>query len=143
MSKTFTKKDIPDITDKFNKNIKKIMKILESNIVNNITYDTLRRRVVILMKETPLILLQEGGKVFYEKKDYIINNKLDELFDRSLSTYINDTDINDGDINFKGIDSLFSIIKDIWMKFNEEEKKYVHKIFKSLLSEYSKYKMIN
>ena len=143
MSKTFTKNDIPDITDKFNKNIKKIMKILESNIVNNITYDTLRRRVVILMKETPLILLQEGGKIFYEKKDYIINNKLDELFDRSLSTYINDTDINDSDINFKGIDSLFSIIKDIWIKFNEDEKKYVNKIFKSLLSEYSKYKMIN
>lgn len=122
MSKTFTKNDIPDITDKFNKNIKKIMKILESNIVNNITYDTLRRRVVILMKETPLILLQEGGKVFYEKKDYIINNKLDELFDCSLSTYINDKDMIDNDINIKGMDSLFSIIKDIWAKFNEEEK---------------------
>lgn len=142
MNRTYTKVDIPEITDKFNKNIKKIIQILDLNIVNNVTLDTLKRQLMIVMKETPLILLQEGGGIFYSKRDYIYNDNLDELFSIDLSTLVSSDDMNKVDVNYKGVDELFNLIKQLWVNFNDNEKKKVNKLFKNLLSEYSKYKLI-
>jgi len=148
MSKNFSKADIPDIIDNFNKNIKRIVKILDSNIINNIAYDTLRRRLLIAMKETPIILLQQGGNMIYNQREYIINNNLDDLLNKDLNYHIQNIKVDESTKNEinekeKEFSELFNIIQSNWIKFNDTEKKYVNKIFKTLLSEYSKYKSIN
>jgi len=146
MNKIFTKSDIPDIVESFNKHIKKIVKILDNVLINNITYDTLKRRMGIAMNETPIFLLQTGGNEIFKKKEFIINNTLDELFNKDITYYTNTVNISEdlkNDINDKEIDNLFNMVKDCWNSFNLKEKNYINKIFKVLLSDYSKYKSIN
>lgn len=145
MNKNFTKSDIPDIIDKFNKNIKKIIKILDAKIINNITLDTLKRRLYMVMKDSPIILLQHGGNTIYYYKDYIVNNSLDELFMKDLDYFIDVKNLNDNikqDVNDKEIGELFNLTKLAWKTLNEKEKEYTTNIFKSLVSEYSKYSLI-
>ena len=145
MSRIFTKNDIPDIIDSFNKHIKKIVKILDVVIVNNVAYDTLRRRLNIVINESPIFLLQNGGYEIYNKRDFIINNNLGKLFEKDIAYYSNEIDISDdlkNSVDEKEMDKLFSIMKKCWGEFSDKEKKYINKIFKTLLSEYSKYKSI-
>jgi len=145
MSRIFTKNDIPDIIDSFNKHIKKIVKILDVVIVNNVAYDTLRRRLNIVINESPIFLLQNGGYEIYNKRDFIINNNLGKLFEKDIAYYSNEIDISDdlkNSVDEKEMDKLFSIMKKCWDEFSDKEKKYINKIFKTLLSEYSKYKSI-
>ena len=141
MSLSYTKKDIPEISEKFNKNIKRLVKILDSNIVNNIPFDTLKRRISIGMKETPIILLQKGGEFIFQYRLFIGDDNLNELFSKELSYFGNTEDLGN-DANEKEIGELFNITKNIWIKFNDDEKKYTTKNFKALLSGYSKYKSI-
>lgn len=137
----YTKSDIPDIVDNFNKNIKRIVKVLDATI-NNSSYNIFRRRLFIVIKDSPLILLQNGGEYIYSKKDYIINNDLDKLFEKKISEYVKPDEIEASNIEYKEIETLFDSICEIWKKFNTNEKDYINKIFKNLLSEYSKYMSI-
>jgi hypothetical protein len=144
MSKRFSKADLPDIIDKFNKNIKKIIKVLDSSIINNISYDTSKRRLSIVMKETPIILLQQGGAEIYNKREFIINNKLDDLLSKDISYFVKIDELNEiNETQKEEVSNLFVLIKGCWFTFNIDEKKYVNRILQSLLSEYSKYKSIN
>lgn len=136
MSKVYTKNDLPIIIEKFNKNLKRLVKLLESNIVNMSSFDTLKRRLYIGMNETPILLLQKGGESIYNLKDYVFDKKIDELVNTSHNNIMSD-DSDNGTII-----ELIDIIKEVWMKFNDGEKDYVYKVLAYLISEYSKYKLI-
>lgn len=142
MSKQY---DIANISDVFNKNIKKLLIIISNSIDNNdILFDTIKRRTLLIIKSHPLLLLEQGGCEIFKYRDYI-KNDLEELFLRiddeimthkQMQEYIND---NNNENNKENILQLIKKIKEIWNKYNNDEKKAVNNIFKILLSEYCKY----
>lgn len=141
----YTRNDIPVIIDTFNKYIKKLVKILDSVFVDNLQFDILKRRLYIVMRESPLFLLQKVGNYIYSSKEFIVNNNMDGLLqqdmDNDIITDINEL-ANNENMNYNELNNLINMVKRKWESFGPDEKDYITKLFKRLLSEYSKYKLV-
>jgi len=140
MSTTY---DIVDISEKFNKNIKKLINIMNASISNNILFDTIKRRTKLVIDNNPLYLLEEGGVHIFKYREYIKNENIEELllnFDQVIKSD-NDANqyLNNNQDESQDIKQLLGMLKDIWVKYSTEEKKIINKLFKVLLSEYCKF----
>lgn len=139
MSTTY---DIGDISDKFNKNIKKLILLLNQSLADNILFDTIKRRTMLITKSHPLFLLEEAGPQIFQYRDYI-KNESDELFLSLEDTVMNHEQmqdyIKDNKNDKDNIVMLLKLIKNIWIDYSDEEKKIIQKTLKILLSEYCKF----
>lgn len=139
MSSTY---DIGDIADKFNKNIKKLILLLNQSLEDNILFDTIKRRTMIITKSHPLFLLEEAGPQIFQYRDYI-KNESDELFLSLENTVMNHEQMQDYIKENKNdkdnIVMLLKLVKNIWVDYNDDEKKIIQKTLKILLSEYCKF----
>lgn len=142
--------DIVDISSSFNKSIKQIINCIDMTITNNIMFDTIKRRVKILIDTNPLLLLQEGGPYIFEYRDYIKNDKFDELFlntenilKDNVKNEIKECSNNIGNEESNNILNLLLILRDAWKNYSDKEKKLIKKNIKIVLSEYCKFLSIN
>lgn len=135
--------NIADISEKFNKNIKKIINILNESIPNNILLETIKRRTKIVIDTDPLFLIEQGGAHIFTYRDYIKNDQIGDLIinydeiiqkNKDANAYLKDNRDEADDIN-----NLLSLLKGVWNAYSFEEKKVIDKIFKILLSEYCKF----
>lgn len=142
--------NVVEISDKFNKSIKQLINCIETTIKNNIVFDTIKRKVKILIDANPLILLQEGGPYIFEYRDYIKDDKFDDLF-LNTENIINDKakkEIKECTDNISNEESnnilkLLLILRGVWKDYSDKEKKIIKKNIKILLSEYCKFLSIN
>lgn len=135
--------DIVNISTTFNKSIKNLINIMNESIHNNVMFDTIKRRVKIVIDTNPLLLLQEGGVYIFKYRDYIKNDQLDDLL-LNPSSILNDNAeikeyINNNESDSNNINMLLNLLKDIWVNYDKSEKKIIKKNIKILLSEYCKY----
>ena len=142
--------DIVDISSGFNKSIKQIINCIDMTITNNIMFDTIKRRVKILIDTNPLLLLQEGVPYIFEYRDYIKNDQFDELFlntenilKDNVKNEIKECSNNIGNEESNNILNLLLILRDAWKNYSDKEKKLIKKNIKIVLSEYCKFLSIN
>jgi len=142
--------DIVDISQKFNKSIKQLILIASDCANDNLIFDTIKRKIKIAIDANPLILLQEGGIHIFEYRDYIKNDKFDELFLNTENIITgNDKDLikkhtsEESEESINGLLSLIKLFREAWHSYSEKEKKIIKKNFKILLSEYCKYLSIS
>jgi hypothetical protein len=136
------KYDLVDISTTFNKTIKKLINIINNSISNNILFDTIKRRTSLIIQSHPLFLLEEAGSQIFQYRDFI-KNESEELFLELEDTVMNNDQmqdyIKDNKNDTKDIVMLLSIIKGVWFKYSNEEKKIIQGMLKVLLSEYCKF----
>ena len=121
---------IEDIADKYNKTIKQLINCLDNSVSNNIVFDTLKRKVKVVIDTNPLLLLQDGGPYIFEYRDYIKNELFDELF-LNTENIINDKSKNEikkcseglGNEESNNIMNLLLLLRDAWKNYSEKEKK--------------------
>ena len=142
--------NIVDISCSFNKSIKQIINCIDMTINNNIMFDTMKRRVKIVIDTNPLLLLQEGGPYIFEYRDYIKNDKFDDLFlntenilKDTVKDEIKECSTNLGNEESNNILNLLLILRDAWKNYSDKEKKIIKKNIKVVLSEYCKFLSIN
>jgi hypothetical protein len=142
--------NIVDISSSFNKSIKQIINCIDMTITNNIIFDTMKRRVKIIIDTNPLLLLQEGGPYIFEYRDYIKNDQFDELFlntenilKDNVKNEIKECSDNLGKEESNNIMSLLLILRDAWKHYSDKEKKLIKKNIKIVLSEYCKFLSID
>jgi hypothetical protein len=135
--------NIVDITEKFNKNIKKLINVLNESITNNILLDTIKRRTKIIIDTDPLYLIEQGGVYIFSYREYIKNEQIEELLlnydsiiqsNKDAQSYIKENSDDAEDIN-----KLLGLLKNVWNTYSKDEKKIINKLFKILLSEYCKF----
>lgn len=136
------KYDLVDISTTFNKTIKKLINIINNSISNNILFDTIKRRTSLIIQSHPLFLLEEAGSQIFQYRDFI-KNESEELFLELEDTVMNNDQmqdyIKDNKNDKNDIVMLLSIIKGVWFKYSNEEKKIIQGMLKVLLSEYCKF----
>ncbi len=142
--------NIVDIANSFNKSIKQIINCIDMTITNNIMFDTMKRKVKIVIDANPLLLLQEGGPYIFEYRDYIKDDKFDDLF-LNTENILKDNNKNEikecsnnlGDEESNNILKLLLILRDAWKNYSDKEKKIIKKNIKIVLSEYCKFLSID
>lgn len=136
------KYDISNIADKFNKTLKKLILNIDQTLNQNILFDTIKRRTMLITKSHPLFLLEEAGPQIFQYRDYI-KNESEELFENLEETVMNNEQmqdyIKDHNNDKDNIVYLLSLIKGVWKNYTNDEKKIIHKYLKVLLSEYCKF----
>lgn len=139
MSKQY---DIVDVSNSFNKTIKKLLLIITNSIGDSILFETIKRRTILIIKSHPILLLEEGGRELFKYRDYIKDNLedlLNHLEDEVLNNQQLQEYIKDNENEKKDIITLLKIIKTVWNKYSNDEKKILHNMLKTLLSDYCKF----
>lgn len=126
-----------DIFKTYNKTLKELIDIISNELPNEPLMSTVKRKYTAAITTDRTLLLTETGKELFEFRDYIAESRWDELINKDWES----TSINDKDIDQKSIQHMISLIRKIWVGYDNDEKKYVKKLIKVLLSEYSKYLM--
>jgi len=142
--------NIVDISIDFNKYIKKFIFIIEKSMTNTDQVDyfnKLRRKIEMVIEHEPLLILKNGGPYIYDFREEIFNNDINRLLNEcdidNVSEYIVN-EVKDENMNQSDeIKNLIKCLRTVWFNYNELEKKTIIKLLKRIISEYSKYLLIN
>lgn len=128
-----------DIFKSYNKTLKELIDIISNELSNETTMDTIKRKYTAAITTDRTLLLTETGKELFVFRDYIADGRWDELINLDLHDNIEAID----EFNKKTIQHMITLLRTIWMGYDDDEKKYIKKLIKRLLSDYSKYLMTN
>jgi hypothetical protein len=118
-----------EIIKKYNKTFKKLIDILDNTIPNNNLIDKIKQKYrVALVSDRDLIIEKTGDSIFLYK-EYIVNDKWDELLNLKWESKTENPQFI----------QIISILRNLWIEYDNEEKKIICKYIKILLSEYCKY----
>jgi hypothetical protein len=122
----------------YNKTLKELIDLISNELPKSSLIDTIKRKYTAAVVADRTLLLTETGKEIFVYRDLIAENRWEELINKSWD----DNDISgDEDIDSKAIQQLITMLKQIWMNYDSDEKKYIKKLIKVLLTEYTKYLM--
>ena len=123
----------------YNRSMKKIIDIIESELVNDPLVDSIKRKYTISVMTDKSLLLTETGPALYEYREYIANDKWDELINKNWEEDVDTIDTAEVGNN-DSIKKLIQVLRSIWNNnYGEAERKKITKYIKIMLSEYSKF----
>ena len=128
-----------DIFKTYNKALKELIDVISNELPNESLMSDIKRKYTAAITTDRTLLLTETGKELFEYRDYIAENRWDELINKDWEN--DNTIMNTIDIDQKSIQHMITLLRKIWAEYDKDEKKYVKKLIKVLLSEYSKYLM--
>lgn len=124
-----------DIIKKYNSSLKRLIDLLEIELPSNPLIETAKRKYLISITSDKSLLLTETGPSIYEYRESIAEEKWDELIFKDWSKDIQDIDAEQLD----QIQCIIPTLRSLWINYDDQEKKKIKKIFRSLISEYAKY----
>ena len=127
-----------DLVKNFNKTVKKLIDILDSEFPNDALVDTINRKYTIAITSDRKLLLTELGPEIYEYRDYISNDKWDDLLNMDWETTALHHLEGTGE-DSTGFVNMIKTLKKIWLKYDQTEKNVIITYIKRLLSYYCRY----
>ncbi len=123
----------------YNRSMKKLIDILSLELPNDPLVESIKRKYTLCVMSDKSLLLTETGPALYEYREYIANNKWEELINKNWETNV-DSLIDTSDVgDNNSIKKLITILRNIWKHYDDNEKKRIIKYIKIMLSEYSKF----
>jgi hypothetical protein len=122
----------------YNKTLKELIDLISNELPKSSLIDTIKRKYTAAVVADRTLLLTETGKEIFVYRDLIAENRWEELINKSWD---NNDISGDEDIDQKAIQQLIVMLKQIWVNYDSDEKKYIKKLIKVLLTEYTKYLM--
>lgn len=126
-----------DVFKTYNKTLKELIDLISNELPNEPLMSTIKRKYTAALTTDRTLLLTETGKELFEYRDFIAESRWDELINKDWSNQYNGIE----DVDKQTIQYMISLLRKIWAGYDSDEKKYVKKLIKVLLSEYSKYLM--
>lgn len=130
-----------DITKNFNKTIKKLIDILDSELPNNSMVDSIKRKYTLAIMSDKSILLSEIGPELYNFRNEISDDsewfrliKSYDKYDNAGGYVINK--ISDSETETAAFKQMISSVKNMSSNLSDEEFKKIQTYFKRLLSLY-------
>jgi sulfur relay (sulfurtransferase) DsrC/TusE family protein len=123
-----------EIIDRYNKNIKMLLKIMQTKLPNDIEVNDINKRLNTALSFDPLFILTESGPYLFKYKK--------QIEEKNMTFFINKDDWSDdiAAVNNKDDSELshniINKIKNIWKYLNDKEKNVIYNITESLLSDY-------
>jgi len=122
----------------YNKTLKELIDLISNELPRDTLMETIKRKYTAAVTSDRTLLLTETGKEVFIYRDYIAENRWEELIHKDWEADANG-DIED--IDQKSIQKLIMVLRQIWVRYDPDEKKYIKKLIKILLTEYTKFLM--
>jgi hypothetical protein len=124
----------------YNKTLKELIDIVSNELPRDSLMEDIKRKYTAAVTSDRTLLLTESGKELFAYRDYIAEGRWDELINKEWT----EAELNPVDgVDIKAIQQMIIVLRGIWAKYDADEKKYIQKLIKTLLSEYVKYRMSN
>lgn len=120
----------------FNKSLKELIDIISNEIPDEPLMETVNRKYKAAVLTDRTILLTELGKELFVFRDYIADNKWDELINRDWETEAQQKAVELGG-QHNSISSMIRILRNIWSRYDSDEKSKVKKLIKTMLKSYT------
>lgn len=126
-----------DFFKTYNKALKELIDVISNELPKDTLMDTIKRKYTAAITTDKTLLLTETGKELFAYREYIANSQWDELINKDWESDAGDI----GDVDQQSIQQMIKVLRKIWSGYDNDEKKYVKKLIKILLTEYTKYLM--
>ena len=126
-----------DFFKTYNKALKELIDVISNELPKDTLMDTIKRKYTAAITTDKSLLLTETGKELFIYREYIANSQWDELINKDWENDAEDI----GDVDQQSIQQMIKVLRKIWSGYDNDEKKYVKKLIKILLTEYTKYLM--
>lgn len=124
-----------DFFKTYNKALKELIDVISNELPRDSLMDTIKRKYTAAITTDKTLLLTETGKELFAYREYIANSQWDALINKDWESDAGDI----GDVDQKSIQQMIKVLRKIWTGYDHDEKKYVKKLIKILLTEYTKY----
>jgi hypothetical protein len=122
----------------YNKALKELIDLVANELPRDPLMDTIKRKYTVAITTDRELLLTETGKELFVYRDYIAEGRWEELINKDWTS---DSDPEVEGIDKKSIQQMITLLRRIWGGYDADEKKYVKKLIKVLLTEYTKHLM--
>ncbi len=123
----------------YNKTLKELIDLVSNELPRNPLIDTINRKYRVAVSTDRTLLLTESGKEIFAYRKYIAEDRWDELINKEWEQQSGSDSVEGMDR--QSIHQVITLLRDIWSGYDQDEKKYVQKLIKQLLSEYTRYLM--
>jgi hypothetical protein len=124
------------IAKAYNKALLRIIDILDNELPNDPLIESVKRKYRLVVMSDKTLILTETGAELYKYREFIADDKWDELINTKWEDKVDNYDVGD---NSEPIVKLIATLRKIWNTYDNTEKKKIQKTIKIMLSEYSKY----
>lgn len=146
---------LEDITEEFNKCLKKLVSITSDTIqgesMSTVSlFETARRKINLIVGTDPVYMLDSAGSYLYKYRNVITSGDFND-FIMNTEKYIVDDDRQELEGKIKDVsseelncaESLINTLRSKWGDYSDKEKRTINKHVKKMLSEYCKYLIYN
>lgn len=125
---------------KYNGLIRELLDVIASELGSNKLVDTIRRRFRVALSIDRTYIIEETSPEMLEYRDIILEERWEDLIYKNWEEAIdkkNEALMHEVDNN--SLRSMVSLLRGIWEGYDDEQKTYVKKSMKKLLSYCVKY----
>lgn len=126
----------------FNNIIKQLINSIAGKYDDVATYNTFKRRIFLLSSTDPTKLITIIGDNLFQLREHIKKD-----FNNFINTYSTNREVQviikkiEAEYEISILNEIFNTLFTIWVKFTDDEKKYIESNIKKLLSVYCQYKV--
>lgn len=125
---------------KYNNLIRELLDVIASELPSNALVETVRRRFRVALSIDRTYIIEETSPEMLEYRDIILEERWDDLIYKNWEEAI---DRKDGDlmheVDNNSLRNMIKLLRQIWESYDEEQRTYVKKSMKKLLSYCVKY----
>lgn len=129
-----------DYVRKFNNKIRELLTVLESDLPKDADMETIQRKFRLAISIDRTCIIEESTHELLEYRDYIVNDRLDELVNMDWTKKINDrVSIEKTIVDKHSIMEMVALLRNLWTTYDDEQKTFIRKSLKHLLNYCIKY----
>lgn len=124
----------------YNTRIREILDLITAEIPDHPLIDTIHRRFRVALTSDRTYIIQETGPELWSYRDFIAESRWDDLINKNWENEIEKKDdVLMYEVDNNSLKQMVGLLREIWAKYGENERNYITKSMKKLLSTYIKF----
>ena len=125
---------------KYNNQIRELLDLIGEELPNNKMVETIHRRFRVALSIDRTYIIEETSPEMLLYRDYIAEDRIEELIEKNWEAEIDKKDSElMYEIDNNSLRDMVTLLRGMWANYAEDQKQYVKKAMKKLLSYCVKY----
>lgn len=125
---------------KYNKQIQQILQIIGNELTDNPLVDTIQRRFRVALSIDRTYIIEETSPEMLDYRDLIAEERWEDLIYKDWETQISQQkDQMMYEVDNNSLRDMVGLLRQLWESYDDEQKMYIKKSMKKLLSYCIKY----
>ena len=124
---------------KYNTLIQQLLDQLGSDLPANANVDTIKRRFRVAISVDRTYIIEETSPELLQYREYIHNGDINTLISKKWEDRLNNDKELITNIDNNSLRDMISMLRSIWVQYNDDDREHICKMLKRLLNHCIKY----